>query len=320
MAHGKALVRDALAGRPTSRAPFVPLVGAFAATCLQVPVREFYSSAAVLARGLDVARRLSNADGVVCLPDRTLVAEACGGALKWDADGPVLERHPATLRLDLEPEEVLRRGRMEVMLDAVQRLRHGIGQEWAVLSAVPGPYSLARELWGRDADLGSALVAGDASARELIDWATAVCVHLAHRLGALELDGCLVIDEMNTPSAGAAEAVAPIYQTIANVLAFYDCPAIYQADDVEWLLRQDPSCFEVVLPSRLTNDGPHAGPPRFGAALADDVIQGAPEGVFAEVRHLMTCQPAVLSTERPATRETPLPSLKMVSRALTVSP
>ena len=308
---GKQLVRDTLAGQATTAVPFVPLVDTFAARHMQVPVRDFHGNAATLAKALDMARRLTKADAIVCLPDATLLAEACGCPVSWNADGPRLLPCPAGTALTLEPDQVLSRGRIPVLLDALERLRFSVGQEWALFGALTAPHLLSQQLW--HGDLAGALAAGNTEARELVEATSSVCLQFAHRLGELEIDACLVMDGAEAPHAAIRELLAPAYETLATVIAFYGSTPIHHGSGVDWLEAAGISAFEW----SLTNTDPARGGAQAGryAAIPEAALRRGAPAVTEAARGLIEEGARMLGTARAIPADVELASVQAVTAA-----
>jgi uroporphyrinogen-III decarboxylase len=136
----KALVRsNQLPAKPL----FMPLIFAAAARVAGLSPQQFYTNPTKIANGLRQLQGPLRCDVLCCYADQTLIAEALGAALNWEAGLPRITAGPA----QLIPVEVTGQGRVPVMLDVVGRLRIMLRDRVGLAVALPGPWATATYLF-----------------------------------------------------------------------------------------------------------------------------------------------------------------------------
>jgi len=234
-ASSKELVRALFAAKAVSRPPFIPYIATAAAHFMQVPVRQMFSDPTTLANSLQSCQRLFKYDGVVILFDTTLEAEACGCQISWQEGQPPKVVSPITTNgKDLETldaSEIENKGRIQVVLEAANRLAQTLGREVALLGVVTGPITLGRHLMG-NAFL-SAVDTDSQVNQKLIDFSGKIAQKLARAYGELKLDAVILADEdLASLKPDHYPRIQPMLKTLRNLVGFYDAPLIIQTGEV----------------------------------------------------------------------------------------
>jgi len=206
----KALVRSgALPPRPI----FMPLIFAASAKIGGMTPQQFYSNPTKIANGLRQLQGPLRCDALVCYADQTLVAEALGATVGWEAGTPQIVAPPA----EIIPAEIAGRGRVPIMLEVVRRLRVVLQDRVALAVAVPGSLATARYL-----STASTAAEGPSPADYLAvaGGATLQAARLACEAGA----DLILLIEAELPAAD--NPVRPqwlaILETICNVTRFHE--------------------------------------------------------------------------------------------------
>lgn len=132
----KALART---GQLPDRPLFMPLIFAAAAKVAGLAPQQFYTNPTKIANGLRQLQGPLRCDVLACYADKTVIAEALGASLSWEAGLPQVTAPPA----DLVPVEPTGQGRVPVMLEVVRRLRVVLRDRVALAVALPGPFTTA---------------------------------------------------------------------------------------------------------------------------------------------------------------------------------
>lgn len=149
---GKELLLAALRNEQTPRPAWVPFVGCHGGKLIDKPADEYLQSSDLLVEGLKKAHELYRPDGLPVVFDLQVEAEILGCDLQWASDvPPAVTSHPLTgMSLDELPDYDVSRGRMPLILDALDRLHAELGEEVAFYGLVCGPFTLALHLLGND--------------------------------------------------------------------------------------------------------------------------------------------------------------------------
>lgn len=135
----KALVRE---GGLPARPIFMPLIFAAAAKVAGLRPQQFYTNPTKIANGLRQLQGPLRCDALVCYADQTLIAEALGAGVGWEAGLPQILSPPARL----VPVKAEHQGRIPVMLEVVRRLRIVLRDRVALVVALPGPFTTVEYL------------------------------------------------------------------------------------------------------------------------------------------------------------------------------
>ncbi len=120
---------------------------------------EVHKSAAAMAAAAASTAEVFGYESAVAPHDMCVEAEALGAGIDFHGEvdgfgaplvtGPLAgDTVPALLQ---EPAGLLSAGRLPLVLDALQRLKAGLGQSIAIGAWVPGPFTLGWQLYGMDA-------------------------------------------------------------------------------------------------------------------------------------------------------------------------
>jgi uroporphyrinogen decarboxylase len=153
---------------PQDRVPVFPLVTAHAARVARIPVRDYYTDGAAMARSQLVAQEFYGTDFISFFSEVGLVAEALGSKYEYPEDDlPLLSRpkwgsipdlghnpnSPAELGYVPRPADPLRDGRLRVYLDAISYAYEARGDTVPILAYVPAPFTTAQQLVDQEAFL-----------------------------------------------------------------------------------------------------------------------------------------------------------------------
>ena len=150
--NGKELLRRALKCEPTPRPAWVPFVGCHGGALIGKTATEYLQSRELLVAGLRRARELYRPDGLPVAFDLQLEAEVLGCRLHWaDEVPPSVVSHPlATQSIAELPAFDETKGRLPLVLGALDDLVAGCGEDTAFYGLVCGPFTLALHLLGND--------------------------------------------------------------------------------------------------------------------------------------------------------------------------
>jgi uroporphyrinogen decarboxylase len=129
--------------------PVFPLVTAHAARVAGIPVRDYYTDGAAMARSQLVAQELYGTDFISFFSEVGLIAEALGSRFEYPEDDlPLLARPKWQGLVELDAAEVdpLRDGRLRVYLDAITYAYEARGDTMPILAYVPAPFTTAQQL------------------------------------------------------------------------------------------------------------------------------------------------------------------------------
>ncbi|MCJ7795532.1 MAG: hypothetical protein MUQ56_01975 [Thermoleophilia bacterium] len=225
------LVRRCLDCRPTDRPPIVMHFGPYAARLQQLSYQQVTTDATLLANALQGAPRLFDCDGLIILADPTIEAEACGCAVEWRDDQPVVTSHPleGAAPSDIAPAGVDTGGRLAVAFEVARRLQAVIGKDVALLPEVAGPVTLAGHL--RGPSFLAELLEESESALRALDLAAQVTVHVAKQYLQLGIHLLVVVDPVLGRLDQARFArVASNLRTLWNVADFFDARILLQTE------------------------------------------------------------------------------------------
>lgn len=197
--NGRDLLLDAVKGKPTSRAAWLPFVGCHGGKLIGKTAEEYLRSSEWIVAGLKKARDLYRPDGLPVMFDLQVEAEILGCELHWAKEvPPSVTTHPLEQgrRLgDLPPLDETR-GRLPVVLQALDRLKRDIGSEVALYGLICGPFTLALHLRGNNIFLD--MFDDPGGVRELLDY----CAGIGQTMASLYLrhgaDVIAVVDPMTS--------------------------------------------------------------------------------------------------------------------------
>jgi uroporphyrinogen decarboxylase len=178
---GKELLLEALRGGETPRPAWLPFVGCHGGKLIGRSAAEYLRSADLIVEGLKTAHELYRPDGLPVTFDLQLEAEILGCELHWaDEVPPAVVTHPLadpkTTTGDL-PQIDRTKGRLPMVMSALETLDRDLGDEVALYGLVCGPFTLALHLRGNDIFLDMFDRPDDVKA--LIDYCAEVGIHMA---------------------------------------------------------------------------------------------------------------------------------------------
>jgi len=152
---GKELVLQAVKGRATPRAPWVPFVGCHGGQLVGAPADEYLRSAELMTAGLLKAYESYRPDGLPVIFDLQVEAEILGCELHWSKDvPPSVCTHPLAGHLELSFTALnafsTTAGRYPVVWQTLRNLRQYLGEQIALYGLICGPFTLALHLLGND--------------------------------------------------------------------------------------------------------------------------------------------------------------------------
>ena len=156
------------------RVPSFPLVTSHAARVLGVPVREYVTDGATMARAQLVAQERYGHDFLSLFSEVGIVAEALGSEFEFPEDDlPMLSkpRWSGPGRTDDRVVDPAKDGRLNVYLDAIHYAWEARGDRVPVLAFVPAPFTTAQHLVETEAFLLGLMLEPD-PVHELLRYAT----------------------------------------------------------------------------------------------------------------------------------------------------
>jgi uroporphyrinogen decarboxylase len=150
----KQLLIDALKGKRTSRAPWLPYAGINSAFLINETAENYLKSPELMAKGVENSAKRYRADGIPLMFDLSVEANAIGCELRWWADNvPSVVSHPCSrmespgqLGLKVPTRES---GRWPVVLEAGRLSKPGLDAlDCAMVGLCCGPLTLASHLAG----------------------------------------------------------------------------------------------------------------------------------------------------------------------------
>lgn len=231
---GKQDVIDAVKGLPTSKVPWVPLVGVHGGYLIGVTADRYLQKPDLMAKGVLYAARRYRVDGIPLLFDITLEATCMGCSHQWHPDiTPSLTAHPLADQSLGEwdaPIPSENDGRWPVVIETGHRVKKELG-DVALYAILCGPLTLAGLL--RGFKIYSDLSRDKSLAKEIIHFAGEIAAESA-RIYA-EVIGCDVVaiaDPMCSQISAKAfkelvkPAIEPLVATIrgaGKVSTFFVC-------------------------------------------------------------------------------------------------
>lgn len=150
----KKLLIDALRGKQTVKAPWLPYAGINSAFLIGESAENYLKNPELIAKGVEHSARRYRADGIPLLFDLSVEANAVGCELRWWADNvPSVITHPCSqmetpsqLGLKIPAEES---GRWPVVLEAGRILKPKLDAlDCALVGLCCGPLTLASHIAG----------------------------------------------------------------------------------------------------------------------------------------------------------------------------
>jgi uroporphyrinogen decarboxylase len=224
--NGKELLRQVFSASPLQRIPSVPLLCSHAARLEQISTKEMLTDPTQLSKALQNAQTLYNYDAVTCVFDPTLEAEACGCQVFW---GDHYEMPTVAALSTGDPTEISRidinditkRGRLPVVLEAALRLKIVLGRRVAIIGVVTGPFTLAASLIG--ADIIQEFEAKNEQAQSALAVAGKVAIEMCKAYCNLEIDGVMVADKFASRlPVKHSDKLRSMFAPLWNIVRFHN--------------------------------------------------------------------------------------------------
>lgn len=226
----KETIRGVFSKAELPRVPFIPLLFTLAGRLMQISTKEMLSDPTYLANSLQNAQKLFGYDAILNSLDPSLEAEACGCRVEWESDDqlPKVVTHPLEgneAPKDIDLSDIVRRGRLPVVIEATRRIELVAGKQVGIIGAVTGPVTLARHLRGKG--LLQELEGAPEKAKQVISLAGKGIVSVVKSYCELKVDAIMVADELLCKIAPAhLPAMRAVLQPIWNVARFYGAHTI----------------------------------------------------------------------------------------------
>lgn len=208
METGRELFEKFLRGEPQSRSTFAPVIRGILSRVEGVSWETLTNDPTLWANSLVKTYKLFRFDGVVVKLDFSLMAEACGCAISWEEDRPLVSSPP-----DSVCEEPEGTGRMKFALETARRVFEVSRQNLACIGAMTGPFTLANIIFGPEE--GPAHV--DEVKQRVVQVVEAFC-----KTGP---DVLMFLEGTALTSAEPAFRHRKVYNTIKNVAGYYNIHA-----------------------------------------------------------------------------------------------
>lgn len=207
-----------------ARPPFIPLVASAGARLMQVPLRDVYSDAGVMAKTLRDCQSLFGYDGILVFPDATLEAEALGCKLDWIEGQPPTIASTLTSFADLNTfggGRSLTQGRLPTVIAAATQLVESASSRCAILGSITGPIAIAQ----------TALPSEDLNPI-VVEKISEECHALARAFFERRVDGIIVRESsLACVPTTVHDALVKTFRTLKNLAQFYDVPLLLAIDD-----------------------------------------------------------------------------------------
>ncbi len=144
---------DAVRGKRTETAPWVPYAGVHCAFLINEPADKYLQDPALLAKGLVETAKKYKADGIPLVFDLSIEAHALGCELKWWPDNvpsvtthPCSDKTPAEAGLQMPTKDS---GRWPILFEAARIAKPQLDElDCAIIGGITGPLTLASHLAG----------------------------------------------------------------------------------------------------------------------------------------------------------------------------
>ena len=144
---------DAVRGKRTETAPWVPYAGVHCAFLINEPADKYLQDPALLAKGLVETAKKYKADGIPLVFDLSIEAQSLGCELKWWPDNvpsvtnhPCSDKTPAEAGLQMPTKDS---GRWPILFEAARIAKPQLDElDCAIIGGITGPLTLASHLAG----------------------------------------------------------------------------------------------------------------------------------------------------------------------------
>jgi [methyl-Co(III) methanol-specific corrinoid protein]:coenzyme M methyltransferase len=227
-----------LRGQPLSRLPVfsgLPSLTAIGLNRAGVRYAEAHTDAAKMAAAAASTFEAFAFESAVVSFDLCVEAEALGCRIDFhgDADAflpPVVSETLPVEWIDrsaahLVPEEAARAGRIPLVAEAIRRLKTGVGREVAIGAWIPGPFTLAWQVFGTDAWLASLREA--VRAARLLNALAGFLARVAVHYGEAGADFITVHEMGGSPQAiGPARFRTLVQPALARLMSLLPSPNV----------------------------------------------------------------------------------------------
>lgn len=207
MTTGRERFKTFLDGGVADRPAFVPLVQGLVARTEGLLRQTLTIDPTLWANSLMKATELFDFDAVVAGYDFSLLAEACGCAISWENDRPVVCGLPKALN---ECPETC--GSLQCALEATRRVFDNCRKERGCVAALTGPATLARQLFDDEESTGIANV-------------KAHIVPLLEAYCETRPDAIILMENQPLGEGKLSIKHRKIYNTIKNITSYFGIPA-----------------------------------------------------------------------------------------------
>lgn len=257
------ILQDILQGKVPARPLFAPIAFTLASRVENLPLRSFLGNATKISNALRQIHRPLRTDAVSCYFDPFLEAEALGATIQ-----PASEYESSTLRWSstsepgqlpeglASPDDVLKRGRMPVVLDVIRRLKTMLRDESLLMVALSGPLTLAARLVGLSSQLP---VNPEGLPNAALEIATGVITNSSKAFAQAGANLVFLREEFNlTQDLHPIEDWLSTLQPILNIIRFYEAlPVLHivrenaSAENINYVLNSGAKCVVCLPPQGL---------------------------------------------------------------------
>lgn len=209
-------IQGLAAGARTQRPlAFIPVLDQVAPRVEGVSYQAMCSDATAWSSAAARTAKLIGTDAVTVGWDPTLMTEACGAPVRWEADQPT-----ARIVEALADSTCWTSPRTEVFVESVKRLCSTVRPDGAVVVALTGPATLAR------------LVFGDEEATpESLDRLKPFAVRLAEAVCQSRPDILVLMESGSSANLAVSPRLRRAYATLRNIASYYEAVSALHLDD-----------------------------------------------------------------------------------------
>ena len=206
---------------------FIPLLNKLAAKIEQISIKDLYTNPFLLAKSLRGLQELLKVDAIISIFDTTLEAEACGCEIDWKENGPIIVSHPASEGdLKISPEEILKRGRIPVVMEAIRQLKITVGSTTPIGVVITGPLTITEHLIGYN--ILKALEEDPNFVNTIVKTVCKILTSLCRQYCELNVDFIILADGnlSEAPSEYISENLSKHLRPFWNVARYHVIPTI----------------------------------------------------------------------------------------------
>jgi len=212
----KALIQDLFSGRELVRLPFIPIIYRFGAKLCQTSPQEMMEDATTLTNSLLTCQELFGYDAVVSGFDLALHIDGMGYPIPKEGEDLNFTFSIEDLKEIYQIEKI---GYFSIAIETIRRLSQMVGKKLGIFGIITGPVTLAYYLGGK-------VVLEDPfgeSSKQFLENSTEVCLKISKAYGEFQIDGIIFFEWVfSNPLIRSIESYCPIYQTLNNVIHFYN--------------------------------------------------------------------------------------------------